>query len=433
MGVFSALKHAWNAFGDWNQNYQMRESYAGGGSFGNRPDQRRFMFTNDRSIVSALMTRMSLDAASLEIQHVRNDADGNYQDDIASGLNYCLTQQANIDQYPQQFRQDIFMAMFDTGVAAIVPVDTTTSPVNSNAYDVLSLRVGEVVAWYPENVRVSLYNQAKGYREQIILPKSMVAIVQNPLYQIMNEPNSVLQRLIRKLNMLDVVDEASSSGKLDLIIQLPYVVKSDARRQQAEQRRKDIEFQLKGSQYGIAYADGTEKITQLNRPAENNLMDQITYLTAMLYSQLGITDTIMNGTADESTMNNYYSRTIEPILNAVVEAMQATFLSKTARSQGQALTYFKDLFAFMPLSEFANFADVMSRNEVATPNDLRRAIGWKPSKNPKADQLVNSNMPQSPQQATALATSASAERRPLPAAYPRQLTTGTGGNSQNGT
>lgn len=431
MGFRSYVKHAWNAFTNWDQNYQQIQSYAAGSTFGLRPDRTRLNFANERSIISSIMTRMAIDVASVEINHVRNDKDGRYLEDIASGLNECLTVSANIDQAAQQFRQDVIMTLFDKGVVAIVPVDTTSDPINSNAYDVLTMRAAEIVGWFPNHVRVSLYNQDKGFRQQITLPKTLVAIVENPLYQVMNEPNSTLQRLIRKLNMLDAVDEASSSGKLDLIIQLPYVVKSETRRQQAEQRRKDVEFQLKGSKYGIAYTDGTEKITQLNRPTENNLLAQVTYLTEMLYSQLGITDTIMNGTADEKTMINYNNRTIEPIVRAVVEAMRATFLSKTARTQGQSLTFFRDPFSLVPMSEFAKIADMLSRNEIATPNDLRTAIGWKPSKDPKADKLENSNMP----------TAKPLQPPPRPAfppstrqALPHQLQlTRTGGNSQNGT
>lgn len=448
MGIFSALKHAWNAFKDWDQNYQVVQSYAGGATFGVRPDRTRLTFSNERSMIASILTHMAIDVAAVQTSHVRNDANGRYQGDIMSGLNNCLTIQANIDQFAQQFRQDIVMTLFDKGVAAIVPVDTTTDPISSNAYDVVTMRVGEVVGWYPEHVRVMVYNEQKGYRQQVTLPKSLVAIVENPLYQVMNEPNSTLQRLIRKLNMLDAVDEASSSGKLDLIIQLPYVVKSEARRTQAEQRTKDIEFQLKGSKHGIAYTDGTEKITQLNRPVTNNLMDQIQFLTSMLYDQLGLTDTIMNGTADEATMNNYFHRTIEPILLSIVEAMKATFLTKTARTQGQSIAYFRNPFALVPMADFAKIADMLSRNEIASANELRAAIGWKPSKDPKADELVNSNMPTpKPLDQAPRPTGPPSDRHlpgtvqrpeltpvPRPAIHPllqRQLT-GTGGDSQNG-
>lgn len=394
MGFRSYIKHAWNAFTNWDEGYQQVQSYAAGSTFGVRPDRTRLTFSNERSIVSSILMRMAADVAAIQMVHVRNDATGQYQGDISSGLNNCLTVQANIDQFAQQFRMDAVMTLFDKGVVALVPVDTTSDPINSNAYDVVTIRAAEVVAWYPEHVRVNLYDEQRGYRRQITLPKSLVAIVENPFYQVMNEPSSTLQRLIRKLSMLDQVDEQSSSGKLDLIIQLPYVIKSEARRQQAAQRRKDIEFQLKGSQYGIAYTDGTEKITQLNRPATNNLMEQITYLTEMLYSQLGITDTIMNGTATESTMNNYFHRTIEPVLMAMIEAMRATFLSKTARSQGQSITFFRNPFALVPMADMAKIADMFSRNEIATANDIRTSIGWKPSRDPKADKLINSNMPQ---------------------------------------
>lgn len=453
MGFRSLVKHAWNAFTNWDEGYQQVQSYAAGSTFGVRPDRTRLTFTNERSIISSILTRMAADVAALQMVHVRNDENGQYLNDISSGLNNCLNIQANIDQFAQQFRMDAVMTLFDKGVVALVPVDTTSDPINSNAYDVVTIRAAEVVAWYPEHVRVNLYDEQRGYRRQITLPKSLVAIVENPFYQIMNEPSSTLQRLIRKLNMLDQVDEQSSSGKLDLIIQLPYVIKSEARRQQADQRRKDIEFQLKGSQYGIAYTDGTEKITQLNRPATNNLMDQITYLTEMLYSQLGLTDTIMNGTATESTMNNYFHRTIEPVLMAMIEAMRATFLSKTARSQGQSITFFRNPFALVPMADMAKIADMFSRNEIATANDIRTSIGWKPSRDPKADKLINSNMPTpAPLDPAPRPTGPPSDRRipgtwpkaqspptiappPMSALHPqlqRQLTR-TGGNSQNGT
>lgn len=436
MGIrsgFSKLKHAWNAFADWDQNYQLEQNYASGFTFGVRPDRTRLTMTNERSIIGAILTRLSVDAGAVELAHVRTDKDGRYLEDMNSQLNNCLTVEANIDQAASQLRQDIIMTMFDKGCVAIVPVDTTINPVNSNAYDVVTMRAAEIVAWFPEAVRVSLYNQVKGVREQIILPKSAVAIVENPFYSVMNEPSSTLQRLIRKLNMLDAVDEASSSGKLDLIIQLPYVIKSDARKLMAEQRRKDIEFQLKGSQYGIAYTDGTEKITQLNRPAENNLLTQVQYLTQMLYSQLGITDTIMNGTANEEAMLNYNKRTIEPIVRAITEAMSRTFLSKTARTQGQTIVFYRDPFALVPMGEFAKMADMLSRNEIVTPNELRSVLGLKPSKEKNADKLQNSNMPTAPPlQNTPRPAFPPSSRQALPASPQRQLTR-TGGNSQNGT
>lgn len=432
MGFRSYLKHAWNVFTNWDENFQQNQGYAAGYTFGVRPDRTRLTFSNEKSIVAAILTRMAIDAGAVELNHVRVDKDGRYLEDMVSGLQNCLSVEANIDQAATQLRQDIIMTMFDRGVVAIVPVDTTINPVNSNAYDVITLRAAEIVAWYPEHVRVSLYDQSAGYRRQITLPKSAVAIVENPFYQVMNEPSSTLQRLIRKLNMLDAVDEASSSGKLDMIIQLPYVIKSEGRRKQAEQRRKDIEFQLKGSKYGIAYTDGTEKITQLNRPAENNLLAQIQYLTEMLYSQLGIDATIMNGMASEQAMLNYNKRTIEPIVKAITEAMTRTFISKTARTQGQTIVYFRDPFALVPMGEFAKIADMLSRNEIATPNELRAAIGLKPSKDKKADQLQNSNMP-TPKPLKP------APRPPFPlsqaqlAGVKQPQLSRTGGNSQNGT
>jgi len=327
------------------------------------------------------------------MRHVRTDDQNRYLEDIDSGLNNCLTVEANIDQAARAFRQDIAMTLFDRGCAAIVPVDTTLNPETNGGYDILTLRVGEIVTWYPKHVVVSLYNEAKGRREEIVLQKSAVAIVENPLFSVMNEPNSTLQRLLHKLNLLDVVDRQSASGKLDLIIQLPYVIKSEARRQQAQQRREDIEFQLKGSQYGIAYTDGTEKITQLNRPAENNLMNQIEYLVKMLYGQLGLTDEIMNGTADEKAMLNYWNRTVEPVLTAIVESMRRTFLTKTARTQKQSVFYFRDPFRLVPIENIAEIADKFTRNEIMTANEIRQVVGMAPSKDKKADQLTNSNMP----------------------------------------
>ena len=310
-----------------------------------------------------------------------------------SGLNNCLTIEANIDQPARAFRQDIAMTMFDRGVAVIVPVDTSINPEQTGGYDILTLRVGEVVNWYPQHVRVSVYNEATAKREEITLHKSTVAIVENPLYAVMNEPNSTLQRLLLKLNLLDAIDEQSASGKLDLIIQLPYVIKSEARRQQAEQRRTDIEFQLKGSQYGIAYTDATEKITQLNRPAENNLMSQVEYLTEMLYGQLGLTEEVMNGTADEKAMLNYWNRTVEPVLTAMVESMRRSFLTKTARTQRQQIQFFRDPFRLVPIENIAEIADKFTRNEIMTSNEMRQVVGMAPHSDPKADKLLNSNMP----------------------------------------
>jgi putative sterol carrier protein len=328
------------------------------------------------------------------MRHVRTDDQNRYIEDIDSGLNNCLTLEANIDQAARAFRQDVAMTLFDRGVAALVPVDTSINPNETGGFDILTLRVGEILEWFPQHVRMSVYNEATAQREEITLNKSYVAIVENPLYAVMNEPNSTLQRLLHKLNLLDAIDEQSASGKLDLIIQLPYVIKSEARRQQAEQRRADIEFQLKGSQYGIAYTDGTEKITQLNRPAENNLMAQIEYLTAMLYGQLGLTEEVMNGTADEKAMLNYWNRTVEPVLTAMVEAMRRVFLTKTARTQKQSIFFFRDPFRLVPIENIAEIADKFTRNEIMTSNEMRQVVGLKPHKDPKADQLLNSNMPQ---------------------------------------
>jgi hypothetical protein len=327
------------------------------------------------------------------MRHVRLDDQRRYKEDIDSGLNNCLTLEANIDQAARQFRLDLMMSLCETGVIALVPVDTSISPTKSGGYDILTLRVGTIVAWFPYHVRVEVFNEARGIREQVTLEKKFVAIIENPLYTVMNEPNSTLQRLIRKLNLLDGSDEQVASGKLDLIIQLPYVIKSEAKRQQADQRRKDIEVQLKGSQYGIAYTDGTEKITQLNRPAENNLLVQIEYLTKLLYSQLGLTEEVMLGTADEKAMINYFNRTVEPFLTAIVEAMRRSFLTKTARSQKQWIMFFRDPFRLAPLEQIAEIADKFTRNEILTSNEIRQGMGIAPHSDPKADQLINSNMP----------------------------------------
>lgn len=444
-GVFSRLRstlsHAWNAFQDENSYQYPSDPYSGGGSVGYyRPDRMRPTYSAEKTIISSIYTRMSIDVAGVDICHVRTDKDGRYVEDINSGLQNCLTVEANIDQGARQFRQDMAMSLLQKGTIAVVPVDTTSDPTISGAFDVQTLRVGEVVAWFPQHVRVSVYNEKKGYREEITLAKQFIAIVENPLYAVMNEPNSTLQRLIRKLNLLDATDEASSSGKLDLIIQLPYVIKSEARRQQAEQRRADVENQLTGSKYGIAYTDGTEKIQQLNRPVENNFLAQIQYLTSMVYSELGLTDTIMNGTADESTMLNYIDRTVKPILDSIAEAMQRTFLTKTARSQGQTIMYFRDLFSLVPLSQIAEIADMFSRNEILTPNEIRTAIGTKPSKDPRADMLMNSNMPQpgnslpaqSPSGDPAAAFAVATKKNPQLAKAKQPLAIESGGNGQNG-
>lgn len=392
----SALKHAFNVFTTQTQTIQDRVYSGYYGSMSNvRPDRPRVAFSNERSIISSIFTRISVDVAAVDIRHVRTDDQRRFMEEIDSGLNNCLVLEANIDQAARQFRQDIIMTLCDRGVCALVPVDTSLNPSQTGGYDILTMRVGEIVSWMPKHVRVSVYNENKGFREEVTLLKSNVAIIENPLYQIMNEPSSTLQRLIRKLNLLDRVDDESAANKLDIIIQLPYVIKSESRRQQAEQRRKDIEFQLKGSQYGIAYTDGTEKITQLNRPAENNLLEQIKMLKEELYVQLGLTPEVMNGTADEATMINYYNRTIEPFLTAIVESMRRNFLTKTARSQKQWILFFRDPFRLVPVSQMAEIADKMTRNEIMTSNEVRQGMGMKPAKDKKADQLVNSNMPQS--------------------------------------
>src|SRR3954453_1637204 len=387
------LKHAWNAFTDSDSARNHPIEITTGSYFGGRPDRMRPRFSTERTIISSIYNRIGIDVAAVPMRHVRTDEQKRYLEDIDSSLDSCLTLEANVDQAGRAFRQDVAMTVLDEGVAAIVPVDTTLSPEESGGFDIKTMRVGRVVSWFPKHVRVSIYNEARGQREEITLPKKVVAIIENPLYAVMNEPNSTLQRLIRKLNLLDELDEKSASGKLDIIIQLPYVIKSEARRQQAEQRRADIEFQLKGSQYGIAYTDGTEKITQLNRPAENNLMSQIEYLTGMLYGQLGLTEEVMNGTADEKTMLNYWNRTVEPILTAIVESMRRTFLTKTARTQKQSLMFFRDPFRLVPIASIAEIADKFTRNEIMTSNEMRQVVGLAPHKDPKADLLLNSNMP----------------------------------------
>jgi hypothetical protein len=393
--VTNWFKHAFNAFEseDTVGSYPSGGFTVGGGYSGGRPDKIRFFHSNEKSIVSAIYNRLAVDFASVKIQHVRLDDQDRFSGQMDSDLNDCLTLKANIDQGARAFRQDIAATLFDKGCIAIVPVDTSLNPKISGSYDIQSMRVGEIVQWYPTQVRVSLWNEVKGRRQELVLDKKSVAIVENPFYTVMNETSSTLQRLIRKLNILDAIDEQSGSGKLDLIIQLPYVIKSESRRQQAEKRREDIEFQLKGSKYGIAYTDGTEKITQLNRPAENNLQNQIEYLVDMLYGQLGLTPEIMNGTADEKTMLNYLNRTIEPVLDAVVESMKATFLTKTARTQKQSIEYFRDTFKLVPIASIAEIADKFTRNEILSSNEIRSIVGFKPSTDPKADKLVNSNMP----------------------------------------
>lgn len=388
MSFGSRLKHAWNAFaGNVQMDYRNL-----GISYAYRADRPRLSRGNERSIITSVYNRIALDVASLKIQHVRLDESERFISVIKDGLNSCLTIEANIDQTSRAFIQDVVISMFDEGSVAIVPVDTTTDPNISGSYDIQTMRVGQILDWYPQYVRVRVYNERTGKKEEVVVPKSTVAIVENPLYAVINEPNSTMQRLIRKLNLLDVIDEQSGSGKLDLIIQLPYVIKTEARRQQAENRRKDIESQLSGSKYGIAYTDGTERITQLNRPVNNNLMSQIEYLTSMLYSQLGITQSILDGTADEKTMLNYYNRTIEPIVSAIVDEMKRKFLTKTARSQLQSISFFRDPFKLVPVNDIAEIADKFTRNEIMTSNEIRQVIGMKPSEDPRADELRNKNL-----------------------------------------
>lgn len=386
----SRLKRAWNAFTKNRDptNIQYRDLGMG---YVYRPDRVRFSRGNEKTITTSVYNRVAIDVASIAIKHCRIDKNGRYIEDMKSGLNDCLTVEANIDQTGRAFIQDVVMSMLDEGVVAIVPVDTSFDPTESNSYDILSMRTGKILEWYPAHVKIRVYNDRTGRREDIVLPKRSVAIVENPLYAVINEPNSTMQRLVRKLNILDAIDEQSGSGKLDLIIQLPYVIKTEARQQQAEKRRKDIEDQLKGP-YGIAYTDGAEKITQLNRPVENNLMKQIEYLTNQLYSQIGMTPSVLDGTADEKEMLNYNNRTIEPIVSAIVDAMKRSFLSKTARTQGQTVMFFRDPFKLMPVSTIAETSDKLTRNEILTSNEVRQLIGFKPSSDPKADELRNSNL-----------------------------------------
>ena len=389
MGITDRLQHAWNAF----VNNENRSRYYDRGHISSyKPDRVRFTRGNERSIVTSVYNRLALDASSMSIKHVRLDENGRFTEEIDSGLQNCLNIEANIDQTGRAFLQDVVMSMLDEGCVAIVPVDTTINPMLSGSYEINTMRTAKILEWYPAHVRVRLYNDRKGIHEELILPKANVAIIENPLYAVINEPNSTMQRLIRKLNLLDVVDEQTSSGKLDLIIQLPYVIKSDARRKQAEERRKDIEMQLSGSKYGIAYTDGTERITQLNRPAENNLMNQVQYLTDMLYSQLGLTQSILDGSADDKTMLNYYNRTIEPILAAIVDEIKRKFLTKTARAQKQTIMYFRDPFKLVPVNDIAEIADKFTRNEIMTSNEIRQIVGMKPSKDPEADELRNKNL-----------------------------------------
>lgn len=391
MGFMDRLQHGWNAFMNRDPTYNYRNV---GESYSYRPDRPRLTRGNERSIVTSVYNRIAMDVAAIDIKHCRLDENDRFISIVDSKLNNCLSLEANIDQTSRAFIQDVVMSMFDEGSVAIVPIDTTFNPEVTSAYDIVTMRTGKILEWYPAHVRVRVYNEKTGRKEDILVPKSTVGIIENPLYAVMNEPNSTMQRLIRKLNLLDAIDEQSGAGKLDMIIQLPYVIKSPARRQQAEERRKDIEMQLAGSKYGIAYTDGTERITQLNRPVENNLMKQIEYLTSMLYSQLGITQTVLDGTADEKTMLNYNNRSIEPVISAIVNEMKRKFLTKTARSQNQSISFFRDPFKLVPVNDIAEIADKFTRNEIMTSNEIRQVIGMKPSDDPKADQLVNSNISQ---------------------------------------
>ena len=389
--IGSRLKHAWNAF--FNKD-PIPVRWGTGSAYAYRPDRPRLTRGNERSIVTAVYNRIALDVSALKMRHCRLDENERYIEDVESKLNRCLSIEANIDQTSRAFMQDIVMSMLDEGCVAVIPVDTTFNPSTTGAYDILTMRTGKILEWYPSAIKVRVYNEKTGEKEDIIVPKTMAAIIENPLYAVMNEPNSTLQRLIRKLNLLDAIDEQSGAGKLDLIIQLPYIIKTEARRQQAETRRKDIEMQLSGSKYGIAYTDGTERITQLNRPLENNLMKQIEYLTSMLFSQLGITQSILDGTADEKTMLNYNNRTVEPIVSAIVDEMKRKFLTKTAISQRQSIKYFMDPFKLVPINNIADIADKFTRNEILSSNEVRQIIGVKPSDDPKANKLINKNIAQ---------------------------------------
>ena len=389
MGLGERLQHAWNAF---LNNKDPTYNYGSANGYYYRPDRPRLTRGNERSIVTSVYNRIALDVASISINHCKLDENGRFKSVIESSLNNCLNLEANIDQTGRAFIQDVVLSMLDEGCVAIVPIDTTFNPKETSSYDILSMRTGKILEWYPDKVKVRVYNDRTGNKEDVILPKRSVGIIENPLYAVINEPNSTMQRLIRKLSLLDVTDEQTASGKLDLIIQLPYVIKTEAKRKEAEKRRAEIEQQLAGSKYGIAYADGTEKVVQLNRSLENNLMKQIEYLTSMVFSQIGMTQSILDGTADEQTMLNYYSRTIEPIVSAIVDEIKRTFLTKTARSQSQTILFFRDPFKLVPVNNIADIADKFTRNEIMTSNEIRQVIGMKPSDDPKADRLINSNL-----------------------------------------
>ena len=390
--ITTRFKNAWNAFVGRDPTKVTNYNLDWYGGYSYRPDRIVVSPGTERSIVNALYNRIALDVAQVTIQHVRVDENNRYKETIKSGLNECLTLNANIDQTGRAFIHDLVLSMFDEGCVAVVPVDTTENPYHTNSYDILTMRVGKIVEWFPTRVKVKLYNENTGKNEDIILDKEKIAIIENPLYSVMNEPNSTLRRLIRKINLLDAIDEQSSAGKLDLIIQLPYTIRTPKRRKEAEERRADIERQLAGSKYGIAYADATERITQLNRPVENNLMNQIEYLTSMLYSQLGLSEEIFNGTANEQAMLNYYNTTIEPILSAITDEFKRKFLTKTARTQNQSIMFFRDPFKLVPINNIAEIADKFTRNEILTSNEIRGIIGFKPAEDPKADELVNSNI-----------------------------------------
>lgn len=395
LNIGARLKHAWNAFTNRDPTYYQRSLGAG---YSVRPDRPRLSRGNEKSIATSIFNRIALDVSAVTIKHCRIDSNGRYIEDIDSDLNNCLNLEANIDQTSRAFIQDIVMSLLDEGCVAVVPIDTSIDPGITDSYKIQTMRTGKIIEWYPSHVKIRLYNDRKGEKEDIILPKKQVAIIENPLYAVINEHNSTMQRLIRKLSLLDATDEQTASGKLDLIIQLPYVVKTPARREQANLRRKDIEEQLAGSKYGIAYTDGTEKITQLNRSLENNLLKQIEYLTEMVYSQLGITQEVLNGTADEKTMLNYNNRTVEPFVASIVDEMRRKFLTKTARSQGQTITYFRDPFRLVPINDIAEIADKFTRNEIMTSNEIRQIVGMKPADDPKADELINSNITQPEQE-----------------------------------
>ncbi len=406
MALMDRLKHAWNIFKNKDPT---QVNWNIGPSYGYRPDRMRYTRGNERSIVTAVYNRIAMDVAAVNLKHIRLDENDRYKETIDSGLNNCLSVEANLDQTGRAFIQDLVASMLDEGCVAAVPTDADDEPEDSGNFKVYTLRTGKVLEWYPRYVKVEVYNEQEGQRQQIIIPKSTVPLIENPMYSVMNEPNSIYQRLVRKLTLLDVVDEQTSSGKLDLIIQLPYIIKTEARREQAEKRRKDIEKQLSEGKYGIAYTDGTERITQLNRPVENNLMKQIEYLTSMFFSQLGITQSILDGTADEKTMLNYYNRTIEPILSAIADEMKRKFLTPTARSQKQTIAYFRDPFKLVPVNDIAEIADKFTRNEIMTSNEIRQVIGMKPSSDPNADVLRNKNLSDSSNARQLIPTSAGAD------------------------